>query len=204
MRDNEGVSTEIETEHARPPRARRPPRRMGVLVLVAAIVLTLDIVSKAVVVATLEGDPPLKLLGGAVYFFVIRNPGAAFGIGTDMTWLFSVVMIIVALAVVVFARRVRSVGWAIGLGMVLAGALGNLIDRIFRAPAPFQGWVVDFISLFAPKGGDFAIFNVADSGITLGVALIVVLSVLGRDFDGNRAHWRKRPATETKTGEDGA
>jgi signal peptidase II len=190
----DAVSTETETEHPEAPQAGRPRRRAGVLALVSAIVLALDIVSKVVVVATREGDPPLKLLGGAVYFYVVRNSGAAFSIGTGMTWVFSVVMIVVAVAVGVFATRVRSIGWAIGLGMVLAGALGNLVDRIFRAPGPFQGRVVDFISLFAPKGGDFAIFNVADSGITLGVALIVVLSVLVHDYDGSRARRHRRDA----------
>lgn len=198
------MSTETDTEHPEAPQAERPRRRMGVLALVAAIVLALDIVSKVVVVATLEGDPPLKLLGGAVYFYVIRNSGAAFSIGTGVTWLFSVVMIVVALAVILFARRVRSLGWAIGLGMVLAGALGNLVDRIFRGPTPFQGSVVDFISLFAPKGGDFAIFNVADSGITLGVALIVLLSVLGYDYDGSRARWHRKQAPTDGQGGDRA
>lgn len=180
------MSAETGTEQQEGAAHALPRRRAGVLAIAAAIVLVLDIVSKVIVVATIEGDPPVKLLGGAVYFYVIRNSGAAFSIGEGMTWLFSVVMILVAVAVIVFSRRVRSVGWAIGLGMVLAGALGNLVDRLFRAPGPFRGHVIDFISLFSPHGEHFAIFNVADSGITLGVVVIIVLSVLGRDYDGNR------------------
>jgi signal peptidase II len=69
---------------------------------------------------------------------------------------------------------------------VLAGALGNLVDRIFRAPGVLQGHVVDFVSVFAPNGRFWPVFNVADSAIVVGGALIVVLSLLGRDYDGTR------------------
>ncbi|MBO0840468.1 MAG: signal peptidase II, partial [Sciscionella sp.] len=148
-----------------------------------AVVLAVDVITKALVVAHLEGRAPVRLLGGALYLHVIRNPGAAFGMATGMTWVLSVIAIAVVVAVLWVAPKLRSTGWAIGLGCVLAGALGNLIDRIFRAPAPLRGYVVDFLSLFSPDGQGFAIFNIADSGITVGAALIVLMALLGKDYD---------------------
>lgn len=181
------MSTESETEQ-RPVEVADPPptKHLGALAVAAVAVLVLDVVSKVLAVAYLEGHPPLRLLGGVVYFTVIRNAGAAFSMATGMTWVFSVVMIAVAIAIIWIAPRLRSTGWAIGLGFVLAGALGNLIDRLFRTPGPMRGHVVDFISLFSPTGRHFAIFNVADSGITVGGALIVLMVILGRDYDGSR------------------
>ena len=157
-----------------------PARRAWVLAVVAVVILGLDILTKQLVVANLEGRPPLKALGGLLYLDVFRNPGAAFSMATGMTWVFSVIAAAVVIAIIWLAPRLRSVGWAIGLGLVLAGALGNLIDRIFRAPGPLRGHVVDFVSVFGPNGQYFAIFNVADSAISIGGVLIVLMAVLGR------------------------
>jgi signal peptidase II len=110
---------------------------------------------------------------------------------TGMTWLLALVAIGVVVVLIWFAGRLRSVGWAIGLGLVLAGALGNLSDRIFRAPGPLRGHVVDFISVFAPNAERFPVFNAADSCICVGGALIVLLSLLGRDYDGSRRSVKK-------------
>ena len=82
------------------------------------------------------------------------------------------------------ARRLRSTGWAVALGLVLGGALGNLTDRIFRAPGPLQGHVVDVVSLFAPDGSVWPVFNLADSAIVCGGVLMVILSSRGLDPDG--------------------
>ncbi len=161
-----------------------PPRRIAVLITVAVLVIALDQITKLLVVAHLEGKPTVTVIHGLLYLDVIRNSGAAFSMATGLTWVFSLVAIVVAGAIVWIAPRLRSVGWAIGLGLVLAGALGNLIDRIFRAPAPLRGHVVDFISLFRPLGQGFAVFNLADSAITCGGVLIVLLALLGKDYDG--------------------
>ncbi|MGH3435344.1 MAG: signal peptidase II [Sciscionella sp.] len=190
------MSTESEAESRETSTPVLPPRRVGTLVIAAVLVLALDQISKALVVANLEHHPPLRLLGGAVYFTVIRNSGAAFSLATGMTWVFTLVAIAVAVGIAWVAPRLRSVGWAIGLGFVLAGALGNLTDRIFRSPGPLRGAVVDFISLFSPNGAHFAIFNFADSGITVGGALIVLMVVLGRDYDGQRIHGRRGGKSE--------
>lgn len=172
-----------------------PARRAWVLAVVAVVILGLDILTKQLVVANLEGRPPLKALGGLLYLDVFRNPGAAFSMATGMTWVFSVIAAAVVIAIIWLAPRLRSVGWAIGLGLVLAGALGNLIDRIFRAPGPLRGHVVDFVSVFGPNGQYFAIFNVADSAISIGGVLIVLMAVLGRDYDGGVAKRRRLAAT---------
>ncbi|EHK87823.1 signal peptidase II [Saccharomonospora azurea] len=162
-----------------------PRRRVGLLALVAVLAYAVDLVTKVVVTATLEGEEPIRLLGGAVYFQLLRNPYAAFGMDIGGTWILTAVATAVVIGIVWFARRLRSAGWAVGLGLVLAGALGNLTDRIFRAPEAFQGHVVDFISVFAPNGEFFPVFNAADSAITIGAGLIVLLTLLGRDYDGS-------------------
>jgi signal peptidase II len=161
-----------------------PPRRGLLLVAVALVVLTLDVIVKIIVVATLSGHEPVRVLGGLVYLQLIRNPGAAFSMATGMTWVLSVIAIAVVVAIVWILPRLRSIGWAVGLGLVLAGALGNLSDRIFRAPGPLRGHVIDFVSVFAPNAEKFPVFNVADSAITVGGVLIVLMALLGRDYDG--------------------
>lgn len=172
-------------DHATP--AAPPSRgRAGVLATIAALTLLLDVLSKIIFVMVLEGQPPVKLLGGALYLVVYRNPGAAFSLATGLTWLLSLVAIGVVVLIVRLAPRLRSTGWALGLGLVLGGALGNLVDRLLRAPGPLRGHVVDFLSLFAPDGSVWPVFNLADSAIVCGGVLLVLLAASGRDFDGTR------------------
>lgn len=173
-----------------------PPRRQVVLLAaVAALALVLDFASKSLVVVTMEGHPPVEVAGGLLYFDVLRNSGAAFSIATGMTWLLTLIAIGVVIAIIRLAPKLRSPGWAVGLGLVLGGALGNLVDRMFRAPGPLRGHVVDFISVFKPWGGAWPVFNLADSAICVGGVLLVLLALLGKDYDGSRA---KDRATRTK------
>ncbi len=158
--------------------------------------LALDVITKVLVAATLEvdqqaGAAPPKLLGGLVYLSVLRNPGAAWGLASGMTLVLAVVGLAVVGFIIWMAPRLRSVGWALGLGLILGGAMGNLSDRLFRAPAPLQGHVVDFISVFSPYGHTFPVFNVADSGLTVGCLLIVLMALLQRDYDGTSARDRR-------------
>ena len=176
-----------------------PPRRFAILAVVAPLALALDILTKTLMVANQEGKAPIRVLGGAIYLDVIRNPGAAFSMATGMTWILSLIAVAVVVALIVVAPRLRSTGWAIGLGLVLAGALGNLLDRIFRTPGVLQGHVVDFISVFGPYGQYFAVFNIADSCICVGGALIVLMAILGRDYDGGVAR-RRRLAEQSQIG----
>jgi signal peptidase II len=133
-----------------------------------------------------EGQP-VRILGGLIYLSLLRNSGAAFSFGSGYTWVFPLITVAVIIWIGWMARKLRSVPWAIALGLVLGGALGNLTDRLFRAPGPFRGHVVDMISAFAPYGERFAVFNIADSCLSVGVVLAVLLELTGRQRDGSRA-----------------
>lgn len=195
------MSTEERAEDGQPPAEsgehpqhgsrQLPPRRWRLLAVVAVAGLVADFVTKSIAVALIGPAEIIRVLGGAVYFQVLRNPSAAFGLGAGMTPLLTVFAILVVAGIIYFARKIRSKGWAVGFGLVLAGALGNLVDRLFRPPGPFQGHVVDFVSVFAPNGEIWPVFNVADSCITVGAVLVVVLSLFGKDYDGDSARERK-------------
>jgi signal peptidase II len=160
-----------------------PRRRVLVLVGVAALAYLLDLLSKIWVVNSLEHHEPINVLGHYLRLDAIRNAGAAFGLGQGMTVVFTVIAVGVIAVIARLSRRLYSVPWAIALGLLLGGAFGNLTDRVFRAPGGFQGRVVDFI---APE--HFAVFNLADSAICCGGALIVLLSFRGVDPDGTKHH----------------
>ncbi|GHF31638.1 lipoprotein signal peptidase [Streptomyces mashuensis] len=154
-------------------------RRIGVLLGVAAFAYLLDLGSKLLVVAQLEHHDPIQVIGTWLQLEVIRNRGAAFGLGEAMTIVFTLIATAVIIAIARIARKLYSLPWAVALGLLLGGAFGNLTDRLFRSPGGFQGGVVDFI---APA--HFAVFNLADSAIVCGGFLIVILSFRGLDPDG--------------------
>ena len=170
--------------------------KVRLLALIASSILAVDVVTKVIGVAMLEGRPPVEILGGLVYLQLIRNPGAAFSLATGYTWVLSLIAIAVVVVIVRMARRLYSTGWAVALGLVLGGALGNLVDRIFRSPGPLQGAVVDVVSLFAPDGRVWPVFNLADSAIVSGGVLLVVLALMGREPDGTRNPSKKDSAAE--------
>lgn len=163
------------------PPERPPRRRVDVLVGVALLVLALDVITKVTVVATLSDRAPVRLLGGFLTLRVSRNPGAAFSLGTSMTVLFSAIAVTVIVVILRTSRRIRSLQWAITLGLLLGGATGNLADRIFRYPGPFRGYVVDWIQV-----PHWPVFNLADSAIVCGGILAVILSAVGVRLDGQR------------------
>jgi signal peptidase II len=173
--------------------ARRPRTRL--LLLLAAVVLLTDLVTKIVVVATIAPGADIRVLGGALYLTQLRNVGAAFSFAEGATVLFSLVAVVVAVVIVRTARKLYSTWWAVTLGLVLGGALGNLIDRIFRDPGFLRGGVVDFLSVFGPDGRVFPVFNVADSAIVCGGILGALLALRGVEFDGSRA--RTKTAADT-------
>jgi signal peptidase II len=127
------------------------------------------------------------VLGGLLYLTQLRNVGAAFSFAEGATVLFSMIAVVVAVVIVRSARRMFSTGWAVALGLVLGGAVGNLIDRIFRDPGFLRGGVVDFLSVLAPDGRIWPVFNVADSAIVCGGVLGAFLALRGVEFDGSRA-----------------
>lgn len=169
------------------PEAPLPRRRVGLLLIVGIAIFALDLVSKVIVVETLSERPPLRLLGGLFYLTEARNTGAAFGLAEGMTVVFTLVAAGVIVVILRTAPRLRSPGWAWSLGLILGGALGNLVDRIFRSPGVFRGGVVDFISFLDPAGQVWPIFNVADSAIVCGGLIGVLLAFRGREFDGGRS-----------------
>jgi signal peptidase II len=181
------------------PSAATAPK-VRLLSLIAVAVLAADIVTKVVAVAQLENREPVEILGGLVYLQLVRNPGAAFSFATGYTWVLTIVAIVVVGVIVRVARRLRSTGWAVALGLVLGGALGNLTDRLFRSPGPLHGHVVDVVSLFAPDGRVWPVFNLADSSIVSGGVLLVLLALLGKELDGTRTA-RKRSREDEPTGE---
>ena len=163
-------------------RGSRPRRRrVAVLAGVAAFVLAADIITKAIVVAHLRPDQPVHLLGNVFEFWLTRNPGAAFSVGTGETAVFTVIAFGVIVYIARTARKLYSAGWAIALGLLLGGAMGNLGDRIFRAPGLFRGYVVDWIGV-VPRY--YPIFNLADSAIVCGGILMVILAMRGYHLDG--------------------
>nr|WP_245553986.1 signal peptidase II [Nocardia takedensis] len=163
------------------PTATRPPLRLKILLLVAVVLYGLDLLTKTIAVANLTPGDPVEIIGDLVRLSLVRNPGAAFSMATGMTWLLTLVAAAVVIGVIRIGSTLRSLWWAIGLGMVLGGALGNLTDRIFRSPGPLQGHVVDFVAV-----GWWPVFNVADSAIVCGAILLVVLTVFGFEPDGTR------------------
>ena len=160
---------------------------MAVLAGTALLAVALDQFVKELSTEHLTEGEPVRILGGLIHLSLLRNSGAAFSLGSGYTWVFPVVTVVVIGWIGYLTRRLRSVPWAIALGLVLGGALGNLGDRLFRAPGPFQGHVVDMISVFGPYGEHFAVFNIADSCLTVGVVLAVLLELTGRQRDGSRA-----------------
>ena len=168
---------------------------MAVLGSTALLAVLLDQITKELSTKELTEGEPVRILGGLVHLSLLRNSGAAFSLGSGYTWVFPLVTLVVIGWIGWMALRLRSVPWAVALGLVLGGALGNLGDRLFRAPGVFQGHVVDMISLFGPYGEYFAVFNIADSCLSVGVVLAVLLELTGRQRDGSRLVKKEKATT---------
>jgi signal peptidase II len=152
-----------------------------VFAAVAALGYGLDLATKALAVAHLTGRPPVHVVGDLLTLYLARNPGAAFSTGTSYTVVLTFVALGAGVATLWVARRLASTGWALGLGFLMAGVLGNLTDRLFRAPGPFHGHVVDFLQL-----PHWPIFNVADMCINVAAAVIILQAARGISVDGRR------------------
>ncbi|WLP90418.1 signal peptidase II [Gordonia sp. NB41Y] len=186
-----------ETPQPAGARKRRPV--LLVLAAIAGTVVVLDILTKTWAVETIVPGDPIHIIGDVVTLRMVRNSGAAFSMAEGYTWVLTLIALAVIAVIIRYSSRLRSGWWMLGLGLVLGGALGNLVDRIFRSPGVLRGHVVDFISV-----GWWPVFNIADSAVVCGAILLVVLSLLGFDYDGSRSGWAARhdrepePATATE------
>jgi signal peptidase II len=162
-----------------PPATASAGRKTALIWSIAAVVVVLDQLSKILIVATMPNREPIELLGGLLTITYGRNSGAAFSLGQGLTVVFTVVAIGVVVVVGRMSLRVRSTGWAVALGCLVGGALGNLFDRVFRAPGPGRGEVVDWIQF-----PNYPVFNLADSFVVCAAIAIVVLSSRGIAWNG--------------------
>jgi signal peptidase II len=162
-------------------------RALIALAVVALAVYGLDQFTKFLIVKNLTENEQVQAIGTILQFHFVKNSGAAFSIASGSTWVFSIAASAVTVFIIGFARRIRSVGWAVLFGMLLGGTTGNLTDRLFRAPGFAVGHVVDFIQV----AGFPAIFNIADSFIVASMGLFIILTLRGIGLDGRRATTRK-------------
>lgn len=163
------------------PASRSRPGVLRWYVIAAVVTLVLDQATKVWALGALTDGRVVPLVGDLLSLRLIRNSGAAFSIGDDMTWVMTLVAVGVTLAILWAALRLGSGRWALSLGLLLGGSLGNLYDRFFRDPAPLHGHVVDFIDY----GGLF-VGNIADIAIVGGAAVLVWLTFANIGLDGSR------------------
>jgi signal peptidase II len=166
-------------------------RRLLLVYGTAAAVIAADQFTKWLVVSKLAGRPPLNLVGEFVRFRYTTNTGGAFSIFNGFPLFFALMAVIVAVAIAFYSRRVASPAVLVTLGLLLGGALGNVTDRIFHGDGLFRGEVVDFVDV-----GNFPVFNVADSCITIGAILLAILLTRGETQPAEDAAADRTPTTE--------
>lgn len=159
------------------------PRHRRLRLLFAGVALVAFVVDQASKEWALRAlaDRDIPLLGDWFGLTLVFNPGAAFGTGTKYTWVFSTLALVAMSVVLWLSRRLGSRLWAVGFGLLLGGVAGNFADRLFRAPGPMRGHVVDFFQL-----PSWPIFNVADICINAAAVVIVLQTFRGINLDGSR------------------
>ncbi len=175
---------------------RSSVRALVVLAILAGTALALDQFTKYLVVTSLPLGVEVPVLGDLLILQFVKNPGAAFSLAAGSTWIFSILATGVTAAILVLARKIRSIGWAVVFGLLLGGVLGNLMDRFFREPSFGLGHVIDFISTpwMMP-----AIYNVADICIVSSMGLFIILTLRGINLDGTRTVTEKKSETDATT-----
>ena len=161
------------------PVRRWHPGLVASLLAVAAVVVLLDQLTKAWAVLALGDGRRVEVLGSLVELQLFRNPGAAFSFATGTTWIFTIIATVVTVVIVRISRRLGNAWWALALGLLLGGAVGNLLDRLFREPGFARGHVVDFVDL-----PHLFVFNLADASITVAAVLIALLGLRGLSIEG--------------------
>ena len=162
--------------------ARRRPAHLWLLAgAVFAVLYAVDVVTKVLAVAHLDGRPDVEVVGDLLVLHLVRNPGAAFSTGTEYTVVLSCIALAAVGVVLWLLRRVGSRLWAVALGVLLAGVAGNLTDRLLREPGPLRGHVIDFLML-----PNWPVFNIADICINVAAGLILLQAFRGVRVDGSR------------------
>lgn len=146
---------------------------------VAVLAVAADQITKAIALRQLRPGETVELVGSLLRLNLVRNSGAAFSIGAGFTLVLTLIATGVVVVVLRLSRRLRSKVWAVALGLLLGGALGNLADRFFRDPGPLRGHVVDFLEL--PR---WPIFNLADTAVVCAAVLMVLQTFRGIALDG--------------------
>jgi len=161
------------------PHARRTSRLLFWGLAVALVLV--DQGTKHLALTRLDEYETKPILGDLFGLRLVYNPGAAFSLGTSLTELLTGFACLAVVVVTVLSFRVSSRFWAVGLGFLMAGICGNLIDRLFREPGFFRGHVVDFLAL-----PDFPVFNIADVCINIAAGVIIIQAFRGIRLDGSR------------------
>ena len=199
MQDERGAPLTARAVSDPVPEGRRPRLAISAL-LVAVVTLAVDQATKAWALRSLTPGDSVDIVGEVLRLTIIRNPGAAFSIGNQATWLLTLVSVVILVVILRSIGRLGHWGWTICLGLILGGAVGNLLDRILREPGVGRGHVIDFIDY----GGLF-VGNVADIAIVAAAGTIAVLAWRGVGLDGTRdsdlhngrLHEDGAPATST-------
>ena len=169
----------MSTSTSQKPNSARGTTRRRTVAMVAGIMVAVGLVDqvvKQIMVTTLTPGEPVAVIGDWFRWLLLFNSGAAFSMGQDLTWLITAIQLAFVIGALVFAHRLHNRWEVLGIALIAGGALGNLIDRLFRPPGFWLGHVVDYIAI-----GNFAVFNLADTFINIGVAVFIVSLFFAKD-----------------------
>mgnify|MGYP002652653087 CR=1 FL=1 len=162
---------------------REQTRRFAVACLAAAVVVLVDQATKAAALGGLSQEERIPLLGDLLGLQLAFNPGAILSLGAGVTGLLTLLGVGAVVLLVVAAARARTGWWAMGIGLILGGAIGNLIDRLFSPPGFGVGHVTDFLAY-----GNLFIGNIADIAIGIGVGLGILQVLLSHRSQTRSEH----------------
>ena len=162
----------MQTEGRAPIKSSGANRARRLFVIFTVSIFALDLITKNWAISYLQYREPVKVIGDFLQLTFATNPGAAFDLIGDATLILSSLKLCVAAFILFFIRKVTNGSWAIALGLLLGGVLGNLMDRAFRPPGPWRGEVIDWIEL-----PNWPVFNIADSAIVTSALLMSLLAI---------------------------
>ena len=163
-------------------RSKGGARKLFIFLGTAFSIVAIDQATKFWAEANLTNQS-VQVIGDLLRFRLAYNDAAAFSLGVGATWVLTLISTVAVTAMLIYGPRIKTSYWALIGGFILGGAAGNWIDRVFKAPEFFNGHVVDFIQV----PFNFAIFNLADTFLVVGVILAVIQTVRGDEIGGGRA-----------------